>query len=62
MYLPLTEDDEAVDRFVADLPGVLGLYAGESFQPSVAEVVEYIGANDVQDTYCVTGKGVRVGM
>jgi hypothetical protein len=62
MYLPLTEDDEVVDRFVAGLPGVLGLYAGESFQPSVAEVVEYIGASDVQDIYCVTGKGVRVGM
>jgi hypothetical protein len=62
MYLPLTEDDEAVDRFVTGLPGVLGLYAGESFHPNVAEVVEYIGANDVQDTYCVTGKGVRVGM
>jgi hypothetical protein len=62
LYLPLTEDDEAVDRFVSSLPGVLRLYAGESFQPSVAEVVEYIGSNDVQDTYCVTGKGVRVGM
>jgi hypothetical protein len=62
MYLPLTEDDQAVDRFVASLPGVLGLYPGESFHPSAAEVVEYIGANDVQETYCVTGKGVRVGV
>jgi hypothetical protein len=40
MYLPLTEDDEAVDRFVADLPGV-GLYAGSS--SSVAVVVESSG-------------------
>jgi hypothetical protein len=62
MYLPLTEDDEVVDRFVANLPGVLGFYPGESFHPNVAEVVEYIGASDVRDTYCVTGKGVRVGM
>jgi subtilisin family serine protease len=62
MYLPLTEDDQAVDRFVTSLPGVLGLYAGEDFHPNVAEVVEYIGANDARDTYCVTGKGVRVAV
>lgn len=62
MYLPLTEDDQAVDRFVASLPGVLGLYPGEVFHPHVAEVVEYIGAKDVQHKYCFTGKGVRIGM
>jgi hypothetical protein len=62
MYLPLTEDDQAVDRFVTSLPGVLGMYAGEDFHPNVAEVAEYVGADVVQDTYCVTGKGVRIGV
>jgi hypothetical protein len=62
MYLPLTEDDTAVDEFVTSLPGVLGISPGEDFRPNVAEVVEYIGANDAQETYCVTGKGVRVAV
>jgi hypothetical protein len=62
MYLPLTEDDQAVDQFVTSLPGVLGMYAGEDFHPNVAEVAEYVGADEVRDTYCVTGKGVRIGV
>jgi hypothetical protein len=62
MYLPLTADDQAVDGFVTSLPGVVGIYAGEDFHPNVAEVSEYIGADEVQDTYCVTGKGVRIGV
>jgi hypothetical protein len=62
MYFPLTEDDAAVNKFVTSLPGVLALYPGEDFRPNVAEVVESIGANDARETYCVTGKGVRVAV
>jgi hypothetical protein len=62
MYLPMTEDDQVVDLFVTSLPGVIGLNPGEDFRPAVAEVIEYIGANDARETYCVTGKGVRVAV
>jgi hypothetical protein len=62
MYFPLTENDQAVDQFVISLPGVLRLYPGEDFRANIAEVVEYIGANDARETYCVTGKGVRVAV
>jgi hypothetical protein len=62
MYLPLTEDDLVVDRFVTSLPGVLRLNPGEDFHPHVAEVIEHIGANDARETFCVTGKGVRVAV
>jgi hypothetical protein len=62
MYFPLTENDQAVDQFVISLPGVQRLHQGEDFQANVAEVVEYIGANDARETYCVTGKGVRVAV
>jgi hypothetical protein len=62
MYLPLTEDDQVVDRFVTSLPGVLRLNPGEDFHPQVSEVLEHIGANDARETYCVTGKGVRVAV
>jgi hypothetical protein len=62
MYFPLTENDKAVDQFVISLPGVQRLYPGEDFKANLAEVVEYIGANDARETYCVTGKGVRVAV
>jgi hypothetical protein len=63
MYFPLTEEnDQAVDQFVISLPGVQKLHPGEDFHANKAEVVEYIGANDARETYCVTGKGVRVAV
>jgi hypothetical protein len=62
MYFPLTENNQAVDQFVISLPGVQRLHPGEDFHATMAEVVEYICANDARETYCVTGKGVRVAV
>jgi subtilisin family serine protease len=62
VYLPVTQNDGAVDYWVKSLPGVVGVHPSYDYSPNVAEVVEYIGANAAQETYCVTGKGVRVAV
>jgi subtilisin family serine protease len=62
VYLPVTQNDGAVDYWVKSLPGVVGVHPSYDYSPNVAEVVEYIGANAARETYCVTGKGVRVAV
>jgi hypothetical protein len=62
MYFPLTENDQAVDQFVISLSGVQKMHPSEDFHTEIAEVVDYIGANDAREKYCVTGKGIRVAM
>lgn len=62
VYLPLTEDDHAVEAFVNSLPGVLDIVPGEDYSRTVSDVVEYIGANTARETFCVTGRGVRVAV